>query len=220
MDEKEKTPTNAPLAQSDGVDGQSATPQEAPQDKSEPTAEKVTEHVTLFKRKKRNGKFISKLDAKTLDALQRRKSLFMYLSTLFFAVTLFLKPDGRARLAGNDSLFAVFTLYVLAEVALIVLSVLVSVFGRTWHKIGPELKEKNVPQSGLDGHTFWSYEIFNALHMALACGEIAVSLYDFDVWGALNIAFAVLSAAFCLVSRQILFKANAGQLEYLPAREE
>lgn len=181
--------------------------------------EKNIAQVVPPRRRKRNGKYVSKLDAKELENLQKRKSLYMYLSTLFFAVTLFLKVEGRTRLSENSRLFAVFTLYVLAEVVLIVLTVYVSVQNRTGQKIGREIKEKNTPRGGLDTRTFTSYECFNALHIALALGEIAVSLYDFGVWGALNIVSASASAVFAFLSRQVLFRANAGNLEYFPARE-
>lgn len=219
MDEQEKTDAEQ-TATEEQQPPQEKAEEQKPQEKETIDEKKAVEQVQLYKRKKRNGKYLSKLDAKMLDALQRRKTLFMYLSTLMFAVSLFLKPDGRTRLAENQSLFAVFTLYVLAEVVLIVLTVYVAIVGRRGQKIGPELKEKNVPQGGLNHHTFWSYEIFNAVHIALACGEIVVSAYDFDVWGALNIVCSVASAVFCFLSRQVLFKANAGNLDFLPAREE
>ncbi|MDE6398558.1 MAG: hypothetical protein K2L51_04485 [Clostridiales bacterium] len=198
---------------------QAETQESAPAaEKQADEGEKAIAQVTP-RRRKRNGKYISRLEQKDLDALQKRKSLFMYLSTLFFAVSLFLKVEGRTRLSQNKELFAVFTLYVIAEVALIVLTVYVALMSRGGQKIGRELKERNVPQGGLDHHTFWSYEIFNAVHIALAIGEIAVSVYKFGAWGACNIAVSVASAVCCFLSRQILFKANAGNLEFLPGRE-
>lgn len=195
------------------------------QDKIDPSeaqtkadGEKNTEQVALYRRKKRNGKFITKLSREECERLQRRKSLFMYLSTLFFAVTLFLKVEGRTRLSQNKELFAVFSLYVLGEVALIVLSVFVSVCNRGSQKIG-DLKEKNVPRSGLEHHTFWSYEIFNAVHILLACGEVAVSVYKFGVWGAFDILASAASAVCAFISRQILYRANAGNLEFVPGKD-
>lgn len=201
----ERPETDPPASQ----DGQAT-------DEEKKAGDEAIEQVTLYKRKKRTGKYISKLDTEELDRLQRRKSLYMYLSTLLFAVSLFLKVEGRTRLSENRSLFAVFSLYVFAEVALIVFTVFVAVCGRGSQKIGRELQAKHVPKDGLDAHTFVSYEIFNVLHIALACGEIAVSVYRFGIWGACNIAVSAASAVLCFLSRQILYKANAGNLEYLP----
>ncbi len=184
------------------------------------------EKLTLYARPKRNGKFLSKLESKALEKLQWRKSLFMYLSSLFLAVSLLLPIGGREKLiarveaGGNALALSLSTLYLIGWGVLIVLSVYVSVMSRTGQKIGAELKEKNVPRDGLDRHTFISYEAFNVLHLLVAAAEIAVSVYGFDAWSVLNIAVAAASAVFAFLSRQILFRANAGNLEYLPAREE
>lgn len=184
------------------------------------------EQLTLYKRPKREGKFVQKRPQKELDAMQRKKSLFMYLGTLFFAVSLFLTPAGRERLndwatSGKNALaLSLETLYLIVWVALIVLSVYVSVMNRTWQKIGPELREKNTPRDGLDRHTFVSYEFFNVLHILSAAGEIAVSVLRIDVWGVLNIIAAIASAVCAFLSRQILFKANKDSLVYVPKQED
>ena len=189
---------------------------------TEPQEEKLTDEQALgmYKRKKRNGKFVSALSSQDLDALQRKKSLFMYLSTLLFAVSLFLKVEGRTKLSETKSLFAVFTLYVIAELVLIILTVFIAVMNRTGQKIGRELKESCVPRDGLDKHTFLSYEAFTLLHVLMAAAEIAVSVYSFGIWGAFNIAVSAGSAVCAVISRRILFKANAGNLEYFPPRED
>lgn len=176
--------------------------------------------LNMYKRRKRDGKFVSKLSDKELDALQRKKSLFMYLSTLFFAISLFLEVEGRAKLSDNKPLFALFTLYVISLVVLIALSVFISVMNRTRQKIKREIRECDAPRSGLDRRTFTSYELFNALHVLVAAAEIAVSVYKFGVWGAINIAVSAASAVTCFISRQILYKANAGNVEFVPAEEE
>lgn len=204
------------MAQNDNKQAdERADAQETERDESERAIRAVTP-----RRKKRNGKYISALEPKALEALQRRKSLFMYLSTLFFAVSLFLKVEGRTRFSQNRALFPLFTLYIIALLALIVLSVYVSLLNRAVQKIGPELKESNVPRGGLDKHTFWSYEIFNALHWVLAAAEIAISVYAFGVWGAINIAASVASAVCSQISRQVLYKANAGNVTFIPGRDE
>lgn len=190
------------------------------EEQADSAVQEQTEPTLFPKRPKRNGKFVNKLASAELEAMQRKKSLFMYLSTLFFAVSLFLKVEGRAKLSENKSLFALFTLYVIGLLALIVLSVYISLKNRLGQKIDCEISEKETPRSGLDKHTFISYEIFNALHMLMAAAEIAISIYSFGVWGAFNIVAAIASAVFCLLSRNILFKANAGNLEYIPWRDE
>ncbi len=189
-------------------------------DVQEVTNEEHDPTVTMFRRPKRLGKYISKLEQSELDKLQRKKSMFMYLSTLFFGVTLLLKVEGREKLAQQKSLFALFSLYVICLLVMIVFSVYIAVLGGTSQKIGREIKEKNTPLAGLDKRTFTSYEIFNGFHVVLALAEVAISIYGFGVWGAVNIAAAVASAACSIISRQILFKANSGNLEYFPAREE
>lgn len=174
--------------------------------------------LNIYKRK-RDGKFVSQLDDETLNKLQKRKSLYMYLSTLMFAVSLFLQVEGRTRLSDNKQLFPLFTLYVLGLLSLIVLTVYISVMNRTWQKIGRELKEANTPRGGLNKHTFFSYEIFNALHVIIAGAEVAVSIYKIGVWGVLNIIVSAASAVLCFISRQILYKANANNLKYISAEE-
>ena len=170
-------------------------------------------------RKKRNGTYYNKRPQAELDAMQRKKSLYMYGSTLLFAVSLFLQVEGRERLADNAKLFALFTAYVLLELALIVFTVYIAILGRTGQKIAPTIKEKYVQPGGLDRFTFRSYEWFNAMHFLLAAAEIAVSVYKIGAWGVVNILASVGSAALSLLSRNELYKANAGQLTFVPEDE-
>ncbi|MCM1236158.1 MAG: hypothetical protein NC489_39240 [Ruminococcus flavefaciens] len=179
------------------------------------------EHFTLYpKKKKRLGKYISRLSSDELCKLQRRKTLYMYLSTLFFGVNLFLKVEGRTWLSEKESLFAVFSLYVICQTAMLFYSVYIMIMGRLGHRIQSEIKEKDAPLDGFEKHTYRAYEIFNGFHFVMAAAEIAVSLCDFGKWGAANIVAAIASAVFSLLSRQVLYKANAGNLDFIPAREE
>ena len=186
-----------------------------------PSNEKSLDEIqSLFpSRKKRNGTYYNNRPQEELDAMQRKKTLFMYGSTLLFAVSLFLQVEGRQRLADNAKLFALFTAYVLLELALIGFTVYIAFMGRTGQKIAPKIKEKYVQPGGLDRFTFRSYEWFNALHFALAAAEIAVSVYKIGPWGVVNILASVGSAALSLLSRNELYKANAGQLTYIPEDE-
>ena len=174
------------------------------------------EHFTLFRKDNRKGKYVSRLSEKELDKLQIKKTVFMYLSAVFFAVNLLLKVEGRTRLSENKELFALFSLYVICELALLVYSVYIMIMGKLGHKIRREIREKDTPKDGLDKHTFRSYEVFNIFHFIMAAAEIAVSCYSFGLYGALNIAAAAASATCSLLSRQILFKANSGNLDYVP----
>ncbi|MDE7395666.1 MAG: hypothetical protein K2M95_06080 [Clostridiales bacterium] len=187
---------------------------------SDETIREPKDSIELFKKKKRNGVYYNKRPQKELDAMQSRKSLFMYGSTLLFAVSLFLQVEGRLRFYENSKLFALFTAYVLLLLALIVFTVYIAFLGRTGQKIAPTIKEKYVQRGGLDRFTFRSYEWFNAMHFVLAAAEIAVSVYKIGVWGVLNIIASVGSAVLSLLSRNVLYKANAGQLTYVPAKED
>ena len=187
---------------------------------SDETIREPKDSIELFKKKKRNGVYYNKRPQKELDAMQSRKSLFMYGSTLLFAVSLFLQVEGRLRFYENSKLFALFTAYVLLLLALIVFTVYIAFLGRTGQKIAPTIKEKYVQRGGLDRFTFRSYEWFNAMHFVLAAAEIAVSVYKIGVWCVLNIIASVGSAVLSLLSRNVLYKANAGQLTYVPAKED
>ena len=203
---------DAPLEERGGEE------KETPQ--AEPQKDGLDEIKSLYpSRKKRNGTYYNKRPQDELDAMQRKKTLFMYGSTLLFAVSLFLQVEGRQRLADNAKLFALFTAYVLLELALIVFTVYIAFMGRTGQKIAPKIKEKYVQPGGLDRFTFRSYEWFNALHFALAAAEIAVSVYKIGPWGVVNILASAGSAALSLLSRNELYKANAGQLTYIPEDE-
>lgn len=192
------------------------------------TDEDAMEAVNLYRKPPRLGKYVSDLSAEQAAKYQRRKSTFMYISTLLFAVSIFLPVGGRDVLLEKPSLKSVTTLYLIAVLALIVMSVYVSFKNRVGQKIGCELKASAVPRDGLDHHTFWSYEIFNALHIALALGETAIAVLSFGKYGAMDIVIGVLDilvmagAAVCShLSRNEFFKANANHLTFVePTPEE
>ena len=192
------------------------------QKSEEETAEK---QLSLFKRKKRNGMYISKFDEDTCKKLQLRKSIYMYLSTLCFLVSVLIVPtEGRNKLMAAVESKAAYglplaTLYLGVCVILFALTVYIVIMNSTWHRITEEIKERYVPNGGLDKHTFISYEIFNALHILLAAGEIALTIYGFDLLGLFNAVLAAASAVLCFLSRQILYKANANNLTYVSEEE-
>lgn len=204
----EQESENAQIAESENA-------QEKPTEQESDEKADGKDAIELFEKKKRNGVYYNKRPPKELEAMQTRKSLFMYGSTLFFAVSLFLQVEGRERLSENSKLFALFTAYVLLELALVVFSVYISILNRTGQRIAPTIKEKYVQKGGLDRFTFRSYEWFNAMHFVMAAAEIAVSVYKIGVWGVLNIIVSVASAVLSLLSRNVLYKANAGQLTFV-----
>lgn len=183
------------------------------------------EQLSLYSRKKRNGIYVSKLDEDTCKKLQLHKSIYMYLSTICFLVSvLIIHTEGRNKLmeavkSGEAYGLPLATLYLGVCIALFLFTVYIVIMSSTWQRITEEIKERNVPSSGLDKHTFISYEIFNALHILLAAGEIALTIYGFDWWGLFNAILSVASAVLCFISRQILFKANSNNLVYVSEEE-
>lgn len=159
------------------------------------------------------GKYISRLTSAELTKWQRYKSLFMYLSTLFFAVSLFLSVEGRVKVMG---ILWLATLYTMFDILLIVVSVYVSFQGFKKHKITSEISELNAPKRGFNKFTYFSFELFNLLHIALFIIEVIISCLTFEVWGIINIIVVIISAVFAFISRMILFRANAHNLDYLP----
>lgn len=161
------------------------------------------------------GKYLSRLSSDELRSMQTRKTVFMLLSTLLFAVSLFLPVEGRRKVA---DIVALSTLYILFDVVLIVFSVAVSYMGFKRHKIRAEISEKQSPRGGFDKHTFMSYEIFNALHAVLLVVEAVIGFLTVEVWGMLNIAVVAASFVLSMLSRYVLYRANAHNLDYLPPR--
>ena len=193
---------------------------------NEKTAESApAEEVYSFKRKKRNGIYVSALNEDTLKNLQKRKAMYMYLSTILYLFSMLVIPTaGRQKLieaVEKETSYGLplSTLYLGVCLILFVFTVYIVIMSSTWQRIKEEHKESNIPKGGLDKHTFISYEIFNALHILLAAGEIALVIYGFDWWGLFNAFVAVLSAVLCFMSRQILFKANANNLIYVSEEE-
>lgn len=188
--------------------------------KPEKEEKEPREHFTLYKKRvKRTGYYLSSLSDDELNKLQFRKSLFMYLCTLFYALSMFLKVEGRTRLSENKSLFALYSLYVILSVVMLFYTVYIVIMGRTGHKIAKRIRAKYVSTDGLDKHTFVAYELFNALHVLLALAEIAISLYKIGIWGGINVAAALATAVFSVMSRQILYRANAGNLTFVPEED-
>ena len=223
--EKEETVGNeAPQADEGAADNNVANAvDDTANEKSAESA--PIEEDGFFKKKKRNGIYVSKLNEDTLKNLQKRKAMYMYLSTVLYLFSMLVIPtEGRQKLIkavenGTSYGLPLSTLYLGVCLLLFVYTVYIVIMSSTWQRIKEEHKESNIPKGGLDKHTFISYEIFNALHVLLAAGEIALVIYGFDWWGLFNAFVAVLSAVLCFMSRQILFKANANNLIYVSEEE-
>lgn len=159
------------------------------------------------------GKFVNSLPKEQLEKAQKLKTIFMLLSTLFFAISLFLPVEGRSRVS---DIVWLSTLYIMFDIALIVFSVYVSYQGSKNHRIREEVPYIMAPRGGFKQHTYWSMELFNVFHIALLAAEIAVATVLFGLWGIINIFVIALSTAFSIASRQFLFRANNKTTTYLP----
>lgn len=166
-------------------------------------------------RAEKEGKYLSQLGEKELVGLQKRKTIFMLLSTLFFALSLFMPVMGREKLF---QFLWLTTLYVIFDVTLILFSVYVSYQGFKKHKIRVCIYGADAPRRGFNRQTYTSYELFNGLHFAMVAIEITVSCLTVEVWGILNIVAVIASAVFSLLSRQVLYRANANLLDFLPPK--
>lgn len=162
------------------------------------------------------GCYVSQLSGDQAAKAQTVKTVLMLVSTLLFAVTLFLPVEGRNALSPYLWLFS---LYVLFDVALIVFSVYASYAGQKKHRITLCLDGKYAPNGVLKKHTFLSYEIFNAMHAAYAAIEIAVVCVKFDWWGLISAIAAAGAAVTCFLSRQILYHAYASAA-FIPPKTE
>lgn len=165
----------------------------------------------------RAGYYVSDRSDEELEKLQRRKTLWMYLGSLCLAVAILLPIRGQEKLiesirADKSWALSLSTLYLLLLAATVVFSVYVSVLGRKRQRIGRTLRAKDVPRDGLDKHTFLSYEFNTVLHVLFALAEIAVAIYGFDAWSILAFACALGSGGFCIASRMVLYRANAGHM--------
>lgn len=159
------------------------------------------------------GKFINKRDDEQLQKLQKLKTIFMLLSTLFFAVSLFLPVVGRIHI--SDILWAN-TLYILLDIALIIISVFVSYQGFKKHRISKEVSFYDSPRYGYKPLTYIAFELFTFMHILYLAIEVALLVLAVEVWGILNAISALISAAFAVTARQLLYIANAKHMEFIP----
>lgn len=162
------------------------------------------------------GCYVSALSGEQAQKAQKNKTVFMLISTLLYAVTLFLPVDGRNVIA---PIVWLLTLYLIFDIALIVFSVYASYAGQKKQRVTICFDGKNAPKGGFKRHTFVTYEIFNAMHVVYAAAEIAIVCLSFDVWGLLSAIAATGSAVSCFISRQILFRAYENA-EFIPPKSD
>jgi DMSO reductase anchor subunit len=178
--------------------------------------------VSIFSRSKRKvtpGEYVSQKSGETLAALQKKKTVFMYLSTLFFVTAIFV-PLGEIPNAAKSAAFLYFGL--VAYVVGIASAVAVPFLGRKKHKLRGTVTAEEAPRFGFKRSTYLTYELFTWWHAVMLGIQTALAVLDFSVYTALFCASMALSFAFAVVSRQILWSANKDMIFHpaAPAPEE
>lgn len=160
-----------------------------------------------------SGKYICNKTSDELNKCQKQKTLFMFLSTLFFAF--FLIQPATAVNAKLKEILPLSTLYVGIIIFVICISVYVSYQNYKKHKLTGDISALYSPRGGFDKRTFTSFEVFNITHILLVPLQIGLVIWSFDIWGLVSIIALSVSAVFSFISRQILFNAYAHSMTYL-----
>ncbi len=163
----------------------------------------------MRKRKIEKGVFISQKTENDLNALQKKKTVFMLLSTLFFAIAIFI-PFGELKNAAKIPAF-LYTGVIVYAIG-IVLSVIAGWRGRNKHKLRTQTDAADAPRFGYKRFTYITYELFTWWHAVMLGVQTALAVLDFSVFTVLFAVSMALSLAFAVVSRQILWNANKDML--------
>lgn len=154
------------------------------------------------------GAYLSPKTSEQLEKLQKQKTIFMLLSTLMFATSIFIPAD----ISSLTTLSMVF--FVNIYIAVIVLSVVVSIYGKNKHKIRSSVPKADSPRAGYNRFTYVSYELFTASHIVSAVGQIALMTMAYSLMTLISAILMVVSLIFCLVARFIFVYAN-NDLEFV-----
>lgn len=164
------------------------------------------------KTKKIYGSFVSNKDPELLKKSQKLRLIYMYLSTLTLAVTLFLPQEWAVK---AKEIIALQTAYVILASVLIVISVIASyAAGRSCNVTKP-VSEKYKPRAGFENATFASQEWFMYLHIAFAAAEIGLVIYGFGVWGLFAALLSCAGAVFSVLSRMAAYSALKDGLDFV-----
>lgn len=164
------------------------------------------------------GKYVSQKDAALLKKAQKMRLVFMYLSTLTLAVTLFLPLEWAEY---TKDILWLQSLYVGLIAVMVTVSVIASYGASRGCNITGSVSEKHKPKRGFEKGTFISVEWFMYLHFLLAAGFIAVNIYAIVSYGGkpfdlLATVLACAGAALAYMFRLITFRAFKDDLTYVP----
>ena len=165
------------------------------------------------KPKKLYGSFVSTKDPELLKKSQKLRLVYMYLSTLTFAVTLFLPQEWATK---AKDMIALQTAYVILAATLIVISVIASYAASRSCNVSKPVSEKYKPRAGFENATFASQEWLMYLHMVFAAAEIGLIVYGFGMWGLIAAILSAAGAVFALLSRMAAYEALKDSLDYIP----
>ncbi len=168
------------------------------------------------KPKKSYGSFVSNKDPELLKKSQKLRLVYMYLSTLTFAVTLFLPQEWATK---AKEILALQTAYVILACVLIVISVIASYGAARGCNVAKPISEKYKPKAGFENATFASQEWFMYLHIVFAAAEIGLIIYGFGAWGLVAAVLSCAGAAFSFLSRMAAYSALKDGLDYIPPAE-
>lgn len=169
--------------------------------------------VKKKKPQKPSGKYIVRAERTELDSQNKKRALFMLLSTLLLAVSLFIPQDNMFVLA---KIVWLNTAYAIFMCGLIAISVWTSYASFRGAKLRTEIPETDAPRKGFEHGTFRCYEWFVIFHTLWAAAQIALTVWKFDAGGLIITLLAAASLAFAIIARQISFNALKGKTEYLP----
>lgn len=169
------------------------------------------------KTKKIYGSFVSNKDPELLKKSQKLRLIYMYLSTLTLAVTLFLPQEWAVK---AKEIIALQTAYVILAGVLIVISVIASYAAGRSCNITKPVSEKYKPKAGFENATFASQEWFMYLHITFAAAEIGLVVYGFGVWGLFAALLSCSGAVFSVLSRMAAYSALKEGLDFVPPPEK
>lgn len=164
-------------------------------------------------KKEISGIYVSPKTDGELDLFQRKKTIFMLLSTLLFAIAILLPAD-----ISTMPDYAM-TYCVIIYLAGITFSVIVQIFGKKRHKIRKAVPSSLAPRAGYGRYTYVSFEFFVVVHVFLVVAQAAVVLLAFSALAVLSLVCMVASLVLALISRRIFVKANKG-MELVPIEDD
>lgn len=159
------------------------------------------------------GKFISDYSEDELKKAQKKRTVFMLLSHISFAVTLFF---SQKCLLAISKLMPLTTAYVLIIIAVIIDCVFISYQNFRKYKLRKEVSENDAPHNGFDRRTYYGYDIFLFMHVILALVQLGLIIYAFDVMGLIVLLLYIASAIFAFFTHRVSFITNARHMEYFP----